>query len=351
MSLAGKQITVVIPTHNRHSLLENTLEYYDNFDVSILVIDSTEEPFVGAGRYKNAEYVHCPLEGLPHKLRRPIVEKVNTKYMVMSADDMVIASESVSQCMDFLESHPDYVTVQGVTLGVGVFPGSDSYETLALYADNGNFDSDICSDEPQWRMLQMFGSYVPTFYAVSRTDLWKWQLSLYPDVVVNYHLAECFLSIASTFAGKQRILPCTYSVTSLVTPVAANDLKYRNDLIALITLPRYAEEYDAFCSILSTVLMQKGGMSKKRALSFIQKAVVMQAWSPKPSLTVGQKMRRELSACITRIFDRKGRAERRIRRRKAEEDAYRENTAHFFAIVGAEGKRIAQRLGEKLRGG
>jgi len=98
MILCGKQITLVIPTYNRHSLLEKTLRYYDAFNIPILVVDSSDVAFKKVSCFHNVEYLHRPGEEIPHKLIRPIIDYVKTPYMFMSADDMVIAPEAVAKC-------------------------------------------------------------------------------------------------------------------------------------------------------------------------------------------------------------------------------------------------------------
>ena len=57
-------VSVLIPTKNRHSLLEGllkNLQAYDLNDVEVLVLDNSEEPFLGVdGLHQNIRYFHSP---------------------------------------------------------------------------------------------------------------------------------------------------------------------------------------------------------------------------------------------------------------------------------------------------
>ena len=250
--------------------------------------------------------------------------------------------------LSFLEENPDYSMAQGTSFGVGVFPENPS-EMLVINANEGRFSVDISSQESQLRILELFCEYVPTFYGVFRSDVWKWQLSLYPATIANYHLAEYFFAMMTAFAGKLRILPYPYFATLFVPPIASGNKRLRDDLIRLMTTPSHAEEYAVFCSVVSSALSQQAEISQERALSIINKSLTMHAWEPKPILSAKQKVVREIMSCTTKLIDRKGLAQRRALRRKAVQDAYRENTAHYLSLSGLEEKRIAQCLADALK--
>lgn len=106
MSMSDPRVTIVIPTYKRHHLLGKALAHYDAFGLPVLVVDSTPTPFTGLAGLRNVEYLHRPDEPMPHKLRAPVCDRVNTPYMVMSADDSFTSLAGIDACVEFLEANP-----------------------------------------------------------------------------------------------------------------------------------------------------------------------------------------------------------------------------------------------------
>ena len=78
-------ITIVIPTHNRHEKLARILRYLDKESVKIIVIDSTKNPFDVTG-YQRVEYFHNPNFNFSDKIIYAC-DSVTTDYICLCADD------------------------------------------------------------------------------------------------------------------------------------------------------------------------------------------------------------------------------------------------------------------------
>ena len=55
-----EDITLIIPTHERHSYLDRVLDYYSRYDLSMYIVDSSTLPYSGNGLTANMKYLHFP---------------------------------------------------------------------------------------------------------------------------------------------------------------------------------------------------------------------------------------------------------------------------------------------------
>jgi len=340
-------VTVVITTHNRHELLTKALHHYDGLGISLIVVDSTPVAYDGLGAFNNVEYVHCPGEPLPHKLRAPVLERVKTPYMFFSADDMFISPLTIAHCIEFLQQNQDYVSAQGLYFGLPM--NGDKSRLRAMYVNAENYDNTIDAETPEQRMLQLFCRYVPTFYAVFRTECWQLQMSLYPENIRNYCLFEFFFALCAVILGKHKILAETYALTYLAPTVNGLDKNYRNDLHELATLERYQNEYRAFDDAVTSLLLAKSSREELQARLFVHKAVAMQAWKRKPILTTGEKISREWAKALTKLFDGKGLKLRRAQRREDERRVLEEEYTMLLHFVGEQGALVLDTLLQGIR--
>jgi Predicted glycosyltransferases len=339
-------ITLVIPTHNRHALLAKSLPYYAGLGYPIVVVDSSAAPFGEIGRYPDVKYVHCPGEPFPHKLRAPVAQLVRTPYIFFSADDMFMAPEAVQHSLDFLKQHPDYSSAQGHYFGI---PMNGDWDGLrAMYVNMDNYDNHIDADKPYDRMLQLFCRYYPTFYAVFKTDCWKNQLERFPDAIRNYCLAEFYFAICSAIHGKHIILPELYALTYLAPTVDGIDPFFRNDLHELATMERYAEEYKAFETAILNYLLECEQLPERRGRLYIAKTVALQAWKAKPTLTAKEKIRREYAKAYDKAFNGCELKKRKAERRKREQQALRDETEFMLERVGNSGQALLREIWSKI---
>lgn len=157
------KVTIVIPTHERHHLLETrALPHYLTLGLPILVIDSSREPHGPSRDNPAIDYVHCPGEPLPHKMKRPVIDRVKTPYMLMSADDTVTSMQGIRDCVSFLDENDDFSSASGVFLQCyhddkdRIF--SISHEDFIIQPD---------SPRPEERLLQHFVRFFPCFMRYS----------------------------------------------------------------------------------------------------------------------------------------------------------------------------------------
>jgi glycosyltransferase domain-containing protein len=99
-------LTIIIPTHNRHSYLERIEKYYSFFPCQIYVIDSSVNSYSGF-KSLNFQYVHQPKMSFVPKVLHAL-KMVETKYVILCADDDFLSSKGLKSAVSFLDNNIDY---------------------------------------------------------------------------------------------------------------------------------------------------------------------------------------------------------------------------------------------------
>jgi glycosyltransferase domain-containing protein len=105
------KLTIVIPTHERHHVLERVIDYYSSWDCTIIICDSSEVQYNNT-LPENIIYLHFPGKSIGHKLYNAMLQ-VNSLYTCLSPDDDFLAKYALLQGMQFLDDNQDYASVSG----------------------------------------------------------------------------------------------------------------------------------------------------------------------------------------------------------------------------------------------
>jgi glycosyltransferase domain-containing protein len=214
-----KDITLLIPTHNRHFYLERILKYYSDVDIKIIVADSSLKPFEKLNLFTKIRYEYFPHKDLNEKLF--LVHKfVDTKYLVLCADDDFIVPAAITTCIEFLDKNEDYFGVCGNIVGVTI---NDKMPVYLLQCETtGNIELTLDSNDPLERLKKICNSYSPSMYCVHRKD------ALLPVLgealsISNYNLMEYLIEWNAVLHGKYKELPIFYQIrTSDVNVTSAS---------------------------------------------------------------------------------------------------------------------------------
>ena len=137
-------LTIIIPTHNRHSYFARINEYYKNINAFVIVIDSTE--IIYNGQFSNnIKYFHEPNKTFSEKILFSLLNS-KTNYFALCADDDFVIFDSLYKGVQLLQDNKSISTV----LGKGIafhqnFNGKyyhnnlDSTETLYLAQNSVKF--------------------------------------------------------------------------------------------------------------------------------------------------------------------------------------------------------------------
>nr|WP_314615806.1 TIGR00180 family glycosyltransferase [uncultured Pseudomonas sp.] len=256
------RLTLVVITHNRPAFLRRALYYYRNYPATILVLDSSQQADEQVARdYPQVDYRHLPqfsYSGLQDKLTYGVNE-VRTPYMTFAAVDDFLLYDGMTRSVEFLEQNPDY----GVCHGYGMMYLGRGTQ-VDFYKRDNRVQEDYCAEQPEQRLIEFMGQFLPPFYAVTRTDLLQQWYALLPPGT-NFEWQEIGHTFYLLANAKARILPIPYAVrevnyggsehnTNVLTVLALQDEKSRQG----------REAFAEFLASIPTALSGQGAEAVKR---------------------------------------------------------------------------------------
>lgn len=190
--------TIIIFSHNRHSLLRRSLEYYQSYSGPVIVVDSSSSPYLDLIP-NNTTYHHCPSKFMGEKIYSGL-KHVTTPYTVLSADDDFLSFRGLEAGERFLNNNLDHVSVQGHYINFD--PTNSLSLSRPMYMHfNGHKNITSSIDDRMKKSLQ-----VQHFYALFRSEVLKECLSTtlgLPQIT----LAEISTGLISMIRGKHQVIP------------------------------------------------------------------------------------------------------------------------------------------------
>ncbi len=222
-----KQITIIIPTYNRHHYLTRLLSYYasKNTDASILVLDSSEAATAKLnqqtceGLSKHITYHYFPSSTPVASKLLAGLKLVKTAYCAFCADDDLVFIEGLQQALAFLQENDDYVCADGIYLN---FHQVNHDVNLHIeYASKG-----INAEDPGARIFRLFQKYESLFYGVFRTTQ---AIDIFSAVSKNpsLHYQELFQATSALLLGKSHRLPVFYAARQHCDPADTSRDKWQ----------------------------------------------------------------------------------------------------------------------------
>lgn len=200
-----KELTIIIPTHNRRKHLSRVLDYYADYDVKIIVIDSSNEKDVV--ETEHVEYRHVQNMEYFEKLFS-VVNEVKTKYILFCPDDDFIVKKSIDRCMDFLNDNQDYASVQGNY--IYYTKAKDNILSAPFHFEAYNMD---INESDALDRLDQLSLPVKIFmnYALHRTENIKQIYKLINDHNIKETIFGGYIcQFIPVLNGKHKVLPIFY---------------------------------------------------------------------------------------------------------------------------------------------
>lgn len=198
-----EKITVIIPSHERHQLLQRAIDYYSKLDLLVLIVDSSEL-FLNVKLPENITYLHLPGSLFGDKIYSGLCNAITT-YSCLCADDDFLAESGLKAGKKFLEENLDYVSVQGHFIQFD--PSHPKEQNNPLYhRDMIGYinDSDLIKD----RALDALK--VPQIYALHRTIVLK--KAMHITLNIEYlSVVELSIPLVTMCYGKHAVLPVFWS--------------------------------------------------------------------------------------------------------------------------------------------
>jgi glycosyltransferase domain-containing protein len=179
-------ISIVIPTMNRPKMLLRLIKYFDlvSYRGTILIGDSSDASTfqeavnsieIYRGRI-DIQHIWLPGLSVGAAIRR-LNEKITTRYVCLVPDDDFIVPKTMVKCIQFLDTHPDYVGAHG--LGAMIVSTGDS----ASLIDNSYPYRQTVAEEAsaKERLTNHLEKYSVSLFSVFRSDIWNAMFIDTPD--------------------------------------------------------------------------------------------------------------------------------------------------------------------------
>jgi glycosyltransferase domain-containing protein len=267
------KFTLIIPTRNRHNYLQRGIDYYGNTDLNVIIADSSEVKYPKEINSKNIKYIHFGGDIFSTKLKA-VLDTITTPFCGMCADDDFILTESIAQCVRFLEASPDYSSVQGNYVSFSKL-GKKIMVVPVLHGYKRQIDAESSSE----RINQMFSNYFHVFYAIHRTENLKEIFNSFDTAIKNLNLLELYIAFISVINGKHKVLPVFYGARELIF---ASTGQSSDNWIEISTKEKNRGIYDWFMNRISGKLSVKERISEGQSREICQKALAEYSSHIKP---------------------------------------------------------------------
>ena len=227
-------LTIVIPTHNRHKYLKRTIKYWANCGAKLLVLDGSdiklEDPSL---KEKNTKYIYNPNNFYNRLLSS--IKYIDTEFMILGSDDEFYLPSALSSCVAFLTKETSYSSCQGLALGFGTRKNGQEVYGFERYPEF----KDLClnHDNALERIEKHFSNYtMASTWSVMRSSNWK--LICKHIFEKEYNFAGGFelqIEFLALVLGKSKIIPeLMWMRNNDVPPIRGTDYGPSWDLTVLI---------------------------------------------------------------------------------------------------------------------
>ena len=259
-------LTIIIPTYNRHDYLLRQLVYLSYYPIKIIVVDGSEKPlqkrFINQFTpYRNIKYHHLKIS-IPDRIRFAL-KKINTPYVMCLADDDFYIPSGLVVAMNKLKLNKRSVACMGQSLGLDIlnkksyfFPYGKSLEKYSIVKKN-SID----------RIVEGIQNYrSAAFYALFKTsefiEIWKdIQSSSCPELMEYEHAIMTYLHggiITSNSIYWVRSFECDPVPSKIDGSRTINFAKwYKQDI--------YHNERSIFVNRISRIFLKKLNLSIERS--------------------------------------------------------------------------------------
>jgi len=215
-------LTILIPTINRHEFLARTLDYYRivGFRGHIFIGDSSDDKqaqknkdLIATTKELNITYHTCPDPPYLHSgmCVREMNKKIPTKYAVFQGNDDFFIPSGLQQCIDFLNSSPnEYIAAHGRRCAIKIV-NDKPYGKINDIA-KPCFGRDWADENFSHRWQRYVRRSYCNQFSVHRTNIWK---KMYEQVhlIPSRHWGAEFLPCSlNAILGKTKQLDCAYAV-------------------------------------------------------------------------------------------------------------------------------------------
>ena len=198
--------SIIIPTFERHDILRRSIEYYKNFNCSVLIADSSAKKlsckFPG-----NIIYRHLPDLSFTEKILK-VAKTITTKYVCVTGDDDFFLESNLQRGSNFLDQNLDFVSVQGRYLK---FVLTDNEITYSFKNNEEEANYAVTAEDIYSRLVRAYNPYKDQMVSMHRLNYFIKAFRSCSDIT-HHFMAELTTILVPMCYGKHKLLPMVWMV-------------------------------------------------------------------------------------------------------------------------------------------
>ncbi len=291
------QLTLLITTKNRSTMLGRVLRYYREVGLScgVLISDASDEEIESRQTQRWISECSRHLRLVHYRQATDLIQsldallsRVETPFVLIAGDDDFFVPSTLARCAHFLAEHPDYNSACGDVLSIYTHTTPDG--RLGLGYNFADAVRSVTDASPAKRVLRFYSpQYVNTTYFVQRTEHLRYsvrrsaRLQLY---LPQNAFSEFTLTSYTLIQGKVKHVPGLYHVrlrhrreATSKRSVEALDygLRFMHEQI---TQPGWAEKLQLCIETISGDLMRQEAIDHTTA-TYVAETVFLSWFAPR----------------------------------------------------------------------
>lgn len=271
------KLGIIIPTMNRPDFIIRQLRYYAQVKCpcTIYIGDSSDKEASKKiqkeiEKLKNiisVKYLQYPkMGGVP--CIRELIKNVQEKFIAFVGDDDFLVPDTLTKCVEFLESHSDYATAHGYAV---TFKTENDAVFGKITKIKDYKRSEACDDTAVQRVSRILEDYYVTLFSVHYTDklLKNWEIS---KNIFDSHFSfssEITPGCLDVIDGKSKLIESLGLVRQM------HDMRLvLQTTFNLITHDSWQPEYKIFIDLVSKAAADRDRIPLEKA----KKAIKLSYW-------------------------------------------------------------------------
>ncbi|MDC1060539.1 TIGR00180 family glycosyltransferase [Alphaproteobacteria bacterium] len=262
-----RNLTIIIPTYNRSKFIIRSFNFWKNSGVNFLIFDSSDLINTELNRYKNYNYIK---ENNFYKKLFDAVNSVQTKYVMIIADDDFASIDTIEECLKFLDNNNSFVSAQGSYIDFWYDQNNDIDICVRTPSISGT-NSNLIQDDPNTRVYNSINKYFHHIYSIHRKEILQQALSISKDLN-NNSASEINITLFGSIFGKHKMIENLY-ICRQIMPISNIIFPDRESFAEWINNKNNFEEVQNWINKLSIFYSQINNLSIEKSKQSISKAI------------------------------------------------------------------------------
>jgi len=262
MAEMEKSLTIIIPTKNRPNFLTRLLNFYFSQKIrfKIIIADSSDESDRAinetiVNHTKSELAIDYHLFPSDMEIFDKLIETlslVESRYVLINADDDFFIPSAIESGVDFLKKNPDYSVVHGNSYVF--YLKNHDYQGNFLYIAT-YYQRSIETNSSSDRLNSHLTDNSSTFYSIHATETLINNFSLVKQMNFDSIFSEIFLTCMDCVQGKMKCLDTVYTLRQGNT---LNRYSDPFDWLAWMSDDKWETQHNNFSGLITRELAKAG---------------------------------------------------------------------------------------------